>query len=127
MLRVVIAGQDELDNARLAKLLVAHPGVAVVGSTSDGLTALDLVWERRPNVVIVGLLGPPLGGGVLLRLTRDALPGALLVVLADPHQELWPLPQEATAYLTHDAFGSFRLVPLTHPTAHGSRASGHRP
>ena len=109
MLRVVIVTQDELVNARLSKVLASHPDVEVVGTSGDGLAALDLVWDRQPNVVIVGVLGPPLGGGVLLRLVKAAFPNALLVVLADSELDLSRLPKAAAAYLVHDPDGTLEL------------------
>lgn len=112
MLRVVIATQDELVNARVSKVLSSHSDVEVVGTTPDGLAALDLVWDRQPNVVIVGVLGSPLGGGLLLRLVRDAFPGALLVVLADSDLDPTCLPEAAAAYLVPDSYGTLKLMSL---------------
>lgn len=112
MLRVVIVTQDELVSARVSKTLASHDDVEVVGTTRDGLAALDLVWDRQPNVVIVGVLGPPLGGGVLLRLVKAAFPSTLLVVLADSELDLTRLPRAAAAYLVHDSEGILELNSL---------------
>lgn len=110
MLRIVVASQDELMNARLVLLFESHGGVEAAVSASDGLNALDLAWECQPNVVVVGLLDPPLDGWVLLRLIKDVLPGALLVALADPYLDASGVPDAAHAYLRHHHGEALQLV-----------------
>lgn len=62
MIRVLIADDQALVRAGLSALLAAEPGVEVVGVAADGVEALALARELRPDVACLDIRMPGLDG-----------------------------------------------------------------
>ncbi len=58
---VVIADDDSRVREALGALIVAHPGLVLVGSAETGFEAATLCERLRPNVAVVDVMMP--GGG----------------------------------------------------------------
>ena len=84
MLRIVIAGPDEVLSLWLAAAIAPAQGLEVVGTALDGESALDVVRRTQPDVVAVDLdiVMPPEGGLTLVAAIRAAFPETLILVLA---------------------------------------------
>ena len=67
--RVLLAEDHELVRAGITALLGRLPGIEVVGGACDGREALELMASTTPDVVLMDLTMPGLGG--LQTLTRD--------------------------------------------------------
>lgn len=93
-LQIVVAQKHELDRQGLHVLLQPEPGLEVVAEAGDGLVALDLVERLRPDVLVVDVRLPGLGG---LELTRQA-------VRRSPRTRVVVLGTEASERLVADAF-----------------------
>lgn len=107
MLRIVIAAPDEALNVALADVISPAEGLEVVGTAPDGETAMEVVRETRPDVVVVDLeiAMPPRGGLSLVAAITDELPGTVVLVLAaEPLARTAPaaLAAGATAVLAKD-------------------------
>ena len=82
MIRVVLVDDHDIVRQGLRSLLEEHPDIQVVGDSADGLVALELVEQTRPDVFVIDLSLPGLSGLEVIRLVRQRLPTVRIVVLS---------------------------------------------
>jgi DNA-binding NarL/FixJ family response regulator len=87
MLRIVIADPDELLSLRMSGLVSRANGLEVIGTARDCSSTLELVRQTRPDVVLVDLFMPPLGGVALIAAIKYAVPATQVVVLVSEARE----------------------------------------
>jgi serine phosphatase RsbU (regulator of sigma subunit) len=63
--RAIIVDDEPPARARLRQLLDAHGGVTVVGEAGSGAEALELIRERRPDVLFLDIEMPEMRGTTL--------------------------------------------------------------
>lgn len=93
-LRVLVVEDHPLTRSGLVQLLNSEPGMSVVGQASTGEEAIELAPKLRPDVVIMDLSMPGMGGveatrrivsesddAIVLVLTADEAPGTLAAAL----------------------------------------------
>lgn len=105
-LRVVLADDQAVVREGLVTLLGLLPGVEVVGAASDGLEAVALVGEHRPDVLLVDLRMPRCDGVEATEKVRAQFPETEVVVLTtytDDDSLLAALRAGARGFLTKDA------------------------
>jgi len=93
--RIVIADDHGVLRAGLAALLSAEPGFEVVGEAASGDVAVRVAVERRPDLVLLDLSMPGLGGLEATKLLKAKLPGTRVLILT-MHEEA-ALVREAIA------------------------------
>jgi DNA-binding NarL/FixJ family response regulator len=106
-MRVLIADDHALFRDSLKSLLAAR-GVEVVGEASDGREAVELAWELKPEVVLMDLRMPGVGGLEATRRLAAELPEVKVVVLtaSDDDQDLFEAVKSgARGYLLKDLSG----------------------
>jgi DNA-binding NarL/FixJ family response regulator len=87
-IRVVVADDFPLMRAAVVTALATHPEIEVVGEASDGLEALELVASTHPDVLLLDLSMPRMGGLDALPRLRDEWPEVrVLVMTASEKQE----------------------------------------
>jgi DNA-binding NarL/FixJ family response regulator len=105
-LRVVLADDQAVVREGLVTLLGLLTGVEVVGAGADGLQAVALVAEHRPDVLLVDLRMPRCDGVEATARVRAEYPETEVVVLttyADDDSLLAALKAGARGFLTKDA------------------------
>src|SRR3989304_5603474 len=80
-LRVLIVDDHTLVRAGIRALLQAAPTVEVVGEAEDGLSALDQVRALRPDVVLMDVAMPRLGGVDATRRIKEEFPQVQVLAL----------------------------------------------
>jgi DNA-binding NarL/FixJ family response regulator len=80
-IRIVIVDDHAMVRRGMRDFLDLHDDLEVVGEAGDGQTALDLVAELRPDVVIMDLLMPVLDGIEATRRIKAAQPDVEIVAL----------------------------------------------
>ena len=83
-LQAVIIDDSGVIRQRLVNLLVELPGVEVSGVATDGFEGLDAIQRLRPDVVILDIRMPGMGGIELLEtLQADDKPSPTIIVLTN--------------------------------------------
>jgi DNA-binding NarL/FixJ family response regulator len=97
-IRVLLVDDDELFLASLAALVDRQPELAVSGTVSDGVAALDRVEEEEPDAVVIDLHMPLLDGvSTVARLRRDRPSLCLIAITGDDAPALSRAAREAGA------------------------------
>jgi DNA-binding NarL/FixJ family response regulator len=82
MTRIVLADDHTLVRTGMRLLLESIPDVKVVGEASDGLEALQLIREHRPDCVLMDLAMPGLNGVDAVRRSTAQFPGIPILVIS---------------------------------------------
>jgi DNA-binding NarL/FixJ family response regulator len=77
----VILVEDDQANRRRIREILTGEGIAVVGEASDGATGVELAQEVRPDVVLMDLRMPIMGGLEATREIKNSLPLTQVIVL----------------------------------------------
>ena len=104
--RVLLADDQRLVRESLATLIGLLEGVELVGAAADGEQALAMAAELEPQVVLMDLRMPGIGGIEATRRLRERAPQIGVIALttyADDESVLGVLRAGARGYLTKDA------------------------
>ncbi|MGE0360527.1 MAG: LytR/AlgR family response regulator transcription factor [Vicinamibacterales bacterium] len=85
-LRTLIADDERPARRFLANLLAACPGVEIVGEAANGREAVELIEQLKPDLALLDLQMPELGGLDAARLVAaGALPAIVFVTAFDDY------------------------------------------
>jgi class 3 adenylate cyclase len=104
-IRVLIADDHPVVRGGLKSFLGSRKGIRVIGEAGDGEEAVARAVETRPDVVLMDLEMPRLGGIETARALRRRVPGAKILVLsgyADEPRVCGVLEAGVEGYLTTD-------------------------
>jgi len=82
VVRVLLAEDHHLVRQGLRALLEREPGIEIVGEAADGLEALRLIKDVRPDIVVLDITMPGLNGLEVLRRVRQRLPEVRVLMLS---------------------------------------------
>ncbi len=80
-LRVLIGDDEARARRSLKALLTTWPEIDVIGEAADGQEVVRLVEERRPDVVLIDIRMPIMGGLEATRIIKSRYPGSRVIVL----------------------------------------------
>jgi two-component system NarL family response regulator len=86
-LRVLIVDDHELFRRGLDLVLQAEPDLHVVGEAADGVEAIERAAELQPDVVLMDVRMPGLGGIEATRRIRAAQPATRVVMLTSSEDD----------------------------------------
>jgi len=89
--RVVLADDHPVVRKGLRALLEAEADLSIAGEAADGLEAVKLIEQERPDVLIVDWMMPGLGGLEVIRQARNASPHTRCIVLSMHANEAYVL------------------------------------
>lgn len=119
--RVLLVDDQALFRDALRALLSSAPSVEVVGEACDGLEGVRLAASLQPQVTLMDLRMPRLGGVEATRQIRSSDPDLRILVLTtfDDDEEVFEaLRAGAAGYLLKDA-GRERLIEAIQAVARG--------
>ena len=80
-IRILIAEDQQLVRRAFASMLALESGIKVVAQAADGAEAIQLARQWRPDIVLMDLQMPRVGGiGAMKRILED-VPNARIIVL----------------------------------------------
>jgi len=119
--RIVIADDHGVLRAGLAALLNAEPGFSVVGEASSGEEAVRVAVERRPDLVLLDVSMPGIGGLEATKLLKEKLPGLRVLILTmhdEPALVRQAIAAGACGYIVKRAVDS-ELIDAIHAVERG--------
>jgi DNA-binding NarL/FixJ family response regulator len=81
-IRVLLADDHSLVRKGFRRLLEDEPGITVVGEACDGVQAVELARELRPDVIVMDMAMPGLNGNQATIEILKFLPGVGVVILS---------------------------------------------
>lgn len=104
--RVLVADDHTIVRQGLVSLLVESGECEVVAEAADGIEAVEKALATRPEVAILDLSMPRLGGVEVVRRIHEAVPQTRVLVLTVHEEEEYVLPLVrvgASGYLIKDS------------------------
>lgn len=104
-IRVMLVDDHPAFRKGMAALIESEPGLEVVGQTGDGGEALALYRQKKPDIVLMDLRLPGLGGVEATMAIRKEFPDARIIVLTtfDTDEDIYRAVQSgAKSYLLKD-------------------------
>lgn len=88
-IRILVADDHAVVREGLRQLLEMQNDFTVIGEACDGIQALELARQLKPDVVLLDIAMPRLSGLEAVRLIRDAVPETRIVVLSMYEKEAY--------------------------------------
>jgi DNA-binding NarL/FixJ family response regulator len=79
---IILADDHHVVRQAIRKLLETEPGFQVIAEAPDGLKALDLALKHKPDVLVLDLMMPGLGGMEVTRQVVKRQPHTRVVILS---------------------------------------------
>jgi two-component system response regulator NreC len=120
---ILLADDHHIVRQGLRALLEAEPDFHVLGEAADGLEAVQLVERLQPDVLLVDVMMPGLGGLEATRQVRERFPKTQVVVLSMHSNEayvLQALRNGALGYVLKDS-NAADLIKAVREAASGQR------
>ena len=80
-IKILIAEDQQLVRRAFAGMLALEPGIKVVAQAADGAEAIQLARQWRPDVILMDLQMPRVGGIGAMKRILDDLPNTRIIVL----------------------------------------------
>lgn len=105
-IKILIADDHPVVREGLAAMLARQPDIDVIGEASDGVEAVEQAGSLRPDIVLMDLQMPRLGGVEAIRQIREQHPTIQMIVLTtygDDDSIFQGIAAGARGYLLKDA------------------------
>jgi NarL family two-component system response regulator LiaR len=102
---ILIADDHALVRQGIRDFLELQPDLSVTGEADSGEAAVRLAGELVPDVVLMDLVMPGMGGVEATRLVKQASPHSQIIVLTSYHEDEYIFPAlraGATSYVLKD-------------------------
>lgn len=106
MISIILADDHPIVRQGLRDLLRAETDFHVMAEAQDGLEVIELAEQLQPDVLVLDLMMPGLGGLEVTRLIRQRVPGTHVIILsmhADESYVFEALKNGAAGYILKDS------------------------
>src|ERR1700720_1104288 len=114
MIRVLVADDHKIFMEGLRSVLEKAPDIEIVGHANDGLAAVELTLQEKPDVVVMDIAMPRLSGIEATRRIRSGLPATRVLCLSMHAEETFlvaALEAGASGYLLKEcALEALQLI-----------------
>ena len=121
--RILLVDDHPMIQAGLAATIGPESDMTVVGSAANGKEAVELYREHHPDITLMDLKMPQMGGVTAIRAIRDEFPSAKIIVLStyQGDEDIYrALEAGATTYILKDMLAD-DLVRVIREVAAGGR------
>jgi NarL family two-component system response regulator LiaR len=80
-IQILITDDHAVVREGLQKLISTEPGMEVIGEAADGIEAVQKACELKPDVILMDMVMPRMGGLEAIRKIKDQCPDARILVL----------------------------------------------
>jgi DNA-binding NarL/FixJ family response regulator len=104
-IRVVIVDDHPGVRAGIKKLLRRAKDITVVGEGADGIKAIELASSKKPDILLLDVELPVLGGDIVMRRIHDSDPEIRVLVVSTYNDRTYiesMLANGAAGYITKD-------------------------
>src|SRR5215831_11219066 len=122
-IRVLVVDDHPMIRAGLIATISPEPDMAVVGEAATGREGLELYREHQPDITLMDLKMPDMGGVAAIRTIRAEFPGAKIIVLStyQGDEDIFrALEAGAVTYLLKDMIAE-KLMRVIREVAGGGR------
>jgi two-component system, NarL family, response regulator LiaR len=105
-IRVLVADDHPIVRKGLCALITGEPDMEIVGEAADGVEAVDKMRSLQPDVLLLDLIMPRLGGLEVIKQVKEETPDAHILVLTsfgEDEQILAAIKVGAMGYLLKDS------------------------
>jgi NarL family two-component system response regulator LiaR len=102
---ILITDDHALVRQGIRDFLELQPDLSIIGEATSGEEAVRLASELAPDVVLMDLVMPGMGGVEATRLVKQASPHSQIIVLTSYHEDEYIFPAlraGATSYILKD-------------------------
>jgi DNA-binding NarL/FixJ family response regulator len=104
-IRVVIVDDHPGVRAGIKKLLRRAKDITVVGEGADGMKAIELAGSKKPDILLLDVELPVLGGDIVMRRIHDSEPNVRVLVVSTYNDRTYiesMVANGAAGYITKD-------------------------
>ncbi|MDX1569120.1 MAG: response regulator transcription factor, partial [Xanthomonadales bacterium] len=112
-IKVMVADDHRMVREGLVSILESLPGANVVAQASDGIEAVEMAREKRPDVLVVDIAMPRLNGLEVVRRVKEDNPemGVLVLTMHEEEEYVVHLVKAgADGFLLKDSAGDELLA-----------------
>jgi two-component system, NarL family, response regulator LiaR len=105
-IRLLVVDDQTVVREGLAAILANYPEIEVVGQASDGIQAMEIIKQAKPNVVLLDLVMPGLDGLATIPKIKEIAPNTRILVVtgfAESDRVYQAIKAGALGYILKDA------------------------
>jgi len=121
---VLVVDNHALIREGVASLLASQPDINVVGKVASGEQALEMAQALEPDLVLMDLTMPGMGGTEATRRLLEALPECKVIMLTedDDEDQLFEAVHHGAMGYVHKSAATETLVPMIRRVLRGEAA-----